>query len=137
MTIKAQAKCLVGQYPNDLVLDDLEDELRQYTKFHHSMGIVKNRALSILNAIYEKKIESLYPQICVCLRIFLAIPVSVEAEERSFSKLALINHLRSSMSQERLSSLMTLSIEHKLAKQMDYEQLIDTFATEKARKINF
>ena len=137
VTIKAQAKCLVDQCPNDLVLDNLEDELRHYTKFHHSIGIVKNRALFILNAIYEKKIESLYPQMCVCLRIFLAIPVSVEAGERSFSKLVLINRLRPSMSQERLSSLMTLSIEHKLAKQMDYEQLIDAFAAEKARKINF
>ena len=138
MQVKEQAKRLADQYPKDLVQDDLEDELRHYAKFHHSTGLVKNRALTILNSIYEKKIESLYPQICVCLRIFLAIPVSVASGERSFSKLALIkNRLRSTMSQDRLSSLMMLSIEHKLVRQMNYEKLIDSFADEKARKTNF
>ena len=137
VTIKEQAKHLVDHYPNDLVLDDLEDELQHYTKFHHSIGMVKNRAISILKSIYKRKIESLYPQICVCLQIFLAIPISVAAGECSFSKLAHIkHHLRSFLSQERLSSLMTLSIEHKLAKQISYEKLIDAFAAEKARKIN-
>ena len=138
MQVKEQAKRLADPYPKDLIQDDLEDELRHYAKFHHSTGLVKNRALTILNSIYEKKIESLYPQICVCLRIFFAIPVSVASGECSFSKLALIkNRLRSTMSQDRLSSLMMLSIEHKLARQMNYEKLIDSFADEKARKINF
>ena len=88
---------------------------------------MKNRALSVLNYIYEKKIESLYPQICVCMRIFLAIPVSVASGERSFSKLALIkNCSRSTMSKERLASVMMISIERKLVRQIDYENLIDT-----------
>ena len=55
VTIKEQAKHLVDQSPNYFVLDDLEDELRHYTKFHHSVGMVKNRAISILNSIYGKK----------------------------------------------------------------------------------
>ena len=50
--MKEQAKHIVDHYQNDLVLDDLEDELRLYTKFHHSIGTVKNRAISILNSIY-------------------------------------------------------------------------------------
>ena len=66
VTIKAQAKHLDDQHPNDLVLNDLEDELY---KFHHSIGIVKNRALAILNTIYQKKTESLYPQICLFANI--------------------------------------------------------------------
>jgi hypothetical protein len=45
----------------------------------------------------------------------MTIPISVASAERSFSKLQLIkNYLRSTMSQERLSGLATLSIEHKL-----------------------
>ena len=65
VTIKKKAKHLVDHYPNYFVLDDLEDELRHFTKFQHSIDMVKNRAISILNSIYEKKIESLYPQIYV------------------------------------------------------------------------
>ncbi|CAB4018775.1 zinc finger MYM-type 1-like, partial [Paramuricea clavata] len=138
--IQEQAQCLAYSYPNDIVKDDLEEELRHFVKFFQLLGTStkRNRALSILNHIYDKKLECLYPQICICLRIFLSIPVSVASGERSFSKLALIkNRLRSTMSQERLSSLMLLSIEHKFARTLDYEDLISTFAREKARKNRF
>ena len=135
--VKEQAKRLTDSYPNDVSKDDLEEELRHFLKFFQVLGASskRNRALNLINHIYEKKLECLYPQICICLRIFLLIPVSVASGERSFSKLALIkNRLRSTMSQERLNSLMLLSIEHELAGTLDYEGLIDTFATEKARK---
>jgi hypothetical protein len=45
--------------------------------------------------------------------------------ERSFSKLKLIKtYLRLSMSQERLSSLPTLSIENSIAQNLDFSELI-------------
>jgi hypothetical protein len=74
---------------------------------------VKNRKnpmpLNILNFIKKFNMEDLYPNIWVSLRILLIIPVSGASGERSFSKLKLIKtYLRSSMSQERLSSLATL-----------------------------
>ncbi len=48
--------------------------------------------------------------------IFLTIPVTVASAERSFSKLKLIkNYFRSTMSQEKLSTLSILSIENELA----------------------
>ena len=136
--IKHQAEHLVQQYPNDLSLEDLQEELRHFVKFSQSIGATRNKGLALLNLIYEKKLEGLYPQVCICFRIFLSIPVSVASGEGSFSKIALIkNRLRSTMTQDRLSSLMTLSIEHELARQIDYDYIIDQFATEKARKISF
>ena len=49
--------------------------------------------------------------------------------ERSFSKLKLINNfLRSTMSQQRLSDLGTLAIEHEIARKIDYSNIIDHFA---------
>ena len=125
-------------YGNDLSLEDLEKELRHFVKFSQSIGPTRNKGLTLLNLIYEKKLESLYPQVCICLRIFLPIPGSVACGERPFSKLALIkNRLRSTMTQDRLSSLIALSIEHELAKPIDYDNIIDQFATKKARKIHF
>lgn len=137
--VKEQAKRLAESYPNDVIEEDLEEELRHYAKFFQDLGVKavakKNKAIALLNYIFEKKIESLYPQICICLRIFLSIPVSVASGERSFSKLALIkSRLRSTMTQERIANLMVLSIEHRLARCLNFEDLIDSFAAEKARK---
>lgn len=135
--VKEQAKRLAESYPNDVIEEDLEEELRHYAKFFQDLGVKavakKNKAIALLNYIFEKKIESLYPQNCICLRIFLSIPVSVASGERSFSKLALIkSRLRST--QERIANLMVLSIEHRLARCLNFEDLIDSFAAEKARK---
>lgn len=58
--------------------------------------------------------------------------------ERAFSKLKIIkNYLRSTISQDRLSGLATLSIENELVETLDYDQLIDQFALQKARKKQF
>ncbi|XP_060878211.1 uncharacterized protein LOC132950689 [Metopolophium dirhodum] len=56
--------------------------------------------------------------------------------ERTFSKLKLIKtYLRSTMSQQRLTGLATISIEKELSEQLNYEDIINDFASKKARKI--
>ena len=58
--------------------------------------------------------------------------------ERSFSKLKLIkSYLRSIMSQERLSELAILSIENEMLTEFECENLINNFASQQTRKINF
>ena len=69
------------------------------------------------------------------LRIFVSIPVSVAGGERSFSKLSLVKScIRSTMLQERLSALVMLSAERELAKTLDYNDIINSFAVQKPRK---
>jgi len=81
---------------------------------------------------------SSFPNINIALRILLTIPVASAGVERAFSKLKIIkNYLRSTISQDRLSGLATLSIENELAETLDYDQLIDQFALQKARKKKF
>ena len=68
-------------------------------------------------------------------RILLIIPVTVASIERSFSKLKLIKfYLRSTMSQERLSGLVILSIENEMLEKLEYKNLISNFVSQKARK---
>ncbi|XP_063775718.1 uncharacterized protein LOC134911440 [Pseudophryne corroboree] len=87
------------------------DELISIQKFVENMAMPT--PLNTLNFIKTSKLEDLYPNTWVSLRILLTTPVSVATGERSFSKLKLIKtYLRSSMSQEMLSSLATLSIEN-------------------------
>ena len=70
--------------------------------------------------------------------MYLTVPVTLATAERSFSKLKLIkNFLRSCMSQERLSGLSLLSMEHERAKTLDFRKAIKQFASAKARRKNF
>ena len=79
--------------------------------------------------------EGIFPNVCISLRIFLTLPVTIAFAERSFSKLKLIkNYLRSTMLQERLSDLTVLGIESELARLVDFTQVIDSFASTKARR---
>ena len=75
---------------------------------------------------------------CTAFLLFLTIPVTTASAERSFSKLKLIKtYLRNSMGQERLRSLAILSIEHSKARNLKFDDIINTFAEQKARKKEF
>ena len=51
--------------------------------------------LQLLNKLVCLKLQSLFPNIFIALRLFLTLPVSVASAERSFSKLKLIKELPS------------------------------------------
>ena len=84
------------------------------------------------------KLADCYPNVVIAYRVLLTVPVTVASAERSFSKLKLIKtYLRSSMSQDRLNGLATLSIEKEMLKNIDVDVSINDFASQKARKNNF
>lgn len=92
----------------------------------------------VLNFIKDCNLQELYPNVWIALRILLTIPVTVASGERSFSKLKLIKtYLRSTISQSRLTNLATLSIENKIAENIDFDNLIKEFADRKARNVKF
>ena len=45
-------------------------------------------SFQLLNGIYAKGVENIFPQICIALRIFVTIPVLVAGGEKSFNKLS-------------------------------------------------
>ncbi len=74
----------------------------------------------------------------VAYRILLTIPVTVASAERSFSKLKLIKtYLRTTMSQERLSGLAMISIENEFLDGLNYDELIEEFASKNERRSVF
>ncbi|XP_065654528.1 zinc finger MYM-type protein 1-like [Hydra vulgaris] len=94
--------------------------------------------LDLLNFILKNNLADCVPNTVIALRILLTLPVSVASGERSFSKLKLIKtFLRTSMQQERLAGLATLSIEHEIARNINLMELVSTFAKTKARKGKF
>ncbi|XP_048513424.1 zinc finger MYM-type protein 1-like [Athalia rosae] len=94
--------------------------------------------LQVLNYLKENDVTTIFPNLVIALRILLTLPVSVASGERSFSKLKMIkNYLRSTMSQERLVGLATISIESEICESLNYNDLISEFAQIKARKVRF
>lgn len=92
-------------------------------------------AIDIFNLIKKKNMENLVPNMVIAYRIMLSTPVSVASGERSFSELKIIkNYLRNAMNQERLNSLGIISIESDVAKSINYNDIIEDFASSKARK---
>lgn len=124
---------------SDINGDDLFNELLHVKSIleigHEKIGA---RPKDVLRAIKKTDSRDLFTNLWVALRILLTIPVTVASAERSFSKLKLIKtYLRSTMSQDRLNSLATLSIENDEAKKIDFKNILTKFAIAKARKIPF
>ena len=120
----------------DVSEKELRDEILHLKKIHNANFCDNSlNPLSLLNTILRMKLEGIFPNTCIALRIFLTLPVTIVTAERSFSKLKLIkNYLRSTMSQSRLVDLALLSIESELARTIDFNSVIDNFATIKARR---
>lgn len=88
--------------------------------------------------IENSSLASTYPDVLTACFMYLTVPVTVAKAERSFSKLKLIkNYLRSSMSQQRLTDLALLSIENDRARKIDFDRIIDVFASVKSRRKSF
>ena len=86
---------------------------------------------------FAKKMD-MFPHVLLAYRILLTVPVTVASAERSFSKLKLLkSYLRSTVSQERLNGLAILSIESKFLANIDYDKVIDVFASKNARRHRF
>jgi hypothetical protein len=105
---------------------------------HHIKNMDTVKQLADLLMIQHSSLTSSFSDVCTALFMFLTVPVTVATAERTFSKLRIIkNYLRSTMSQERLSGLALLSIENDRAQKLDFNKIIDIFATEKSRKKYF
>ncbi|XP_023734603.2 uncharacterized protein LOC111882471 [Lactuca sativa] len=71
----------------------------------------------------------------IAYRILLTIPVIVASAEKSFSKLKLLkSYLHSTMNQQRLSDLSMISTENEILETIEYDELINQFAIENARR---
>ena len=73
-----------------------------------------------------------FPTLCIAYRLLLTIGYSIASCEQSFSKLKQIQtYLRSSMSNQRLSSLLLISIEKKFLTSEVEEAVVQTFVDSK------
>lgn len=131
-------KCtLFVEYYNTDVTDELFEEMKQLIIIFPANFQTEEptTAINVLNQIHILGLAEIFANVVIALRIFLTIPSSVASAERSFSALKRIKDvLRSTMCQDRLSSLGLLSVETELARKLNKEALVDTFIEQKLRK---
>jgi hypothetical protein len=83
-------------------------------------------------------ISETFPNVEIALRMYLCMFVTNCSGERSFSTLNRVKSaIRTSMSDDRLNSLMLLSIESELLRCVDFSNIVADFASRKARKVKF
>jgi hypothetical protein len=91
----------------------------------------------MLQLITEHNFTSVYPYAGVALRIFLCTPSTNCSAERSFSTLKRIkNYFRSTIAQDRCLALAVLTIEDEITTLLDFEKIINDFASSESRKKN-
>ena len=89
-----------------------------------------------LNYIWKKQLLEVYPNLFIALRVVMTCPISAGSAERSFSKRIKTFH-RSTTMDDTLTSLALISMESTCVRSLDYNDIIDVFATAKARKKSF
>ncbi|XP_065668021.1 uncharacterized protein LOC136088264 [Hydra vulgaris] len=119
--------------------ENLESELKRFViVLKEEKNALLKSAYDFLNCTYKEELQETYPNLIIALRIILILPVTVASVERSFSILKLIKTFhRSTMVDERLSSLAMLSIENEVARTLSYEGIINEFASMKTRRKPF
>ena len=86
--------------------------------------------LDVLQTLHQTGLHRVYGELYQLYRLFVTLPVTTASCERSFSKLTIVkSKLRSTTAQERLENLMILFIESDITAILNYESVIDSFAS--------
>jgi hypothetical protein len=128
---------LFSKYSCDLDAYLLTTKMLSLKRLLSDKNIPKtSRPIDVVDFIVKNDLQEVFPNVITTYFLLLTIPVSIASCERSFSKLKLIkNYIRSTMSQMRLTGLSLLSIEQEIARSLSLNNIIDQFASVKARKL--
>ncbi|KAJ8887747.1 hypothetical protein PR048_013965 [Dryococelus australis] len=120
--VSRKSSNLVKSYPADLE-ESLVEGLLNFIEVLKTELLISNESKSkqelvevqLYRLITENSLECCFPNVETALYIYSSLMVTNCIGERSFSKLKRIkNELRTTMSQNRLNNLTTMSIEHEL-----------------------
>ena len=122
-------KPLAEHYKLDI--ESLESELKlvpKVIKRHEVENNIKIKTIFDLMQLLEKYKLAFSEMYILCI-ISIIIPPSSAGVERTFSSLRQIkNYMRNKMTNKRLTNIAILSIEKKIAKNLDLEVVVDKFA---------
>ena len=115
---------------SDIDANELYVELKLLRDFIPKGNMGPVEVLSFL------KRHDCFPNASIAYRVLLTIPVTVASAERSFSKLKLLkSYMRTTMTQQRLNDLATISLESEVLKKIDYEEIIEDFISKNPKRM--
>ncbi|KAG8451639.1 hypothetical protein GDO86_003726 [Hymenochirus boettgeri] len=131
--LRISADNLKQHYQNDLE-DTFTEEFIQFSSLTSQESL--KSPMAMLQFIITHDLQQTFPNVETMLRVFLCMPVANASGERSFSCLKRIkNERRTTMGQDRLSALSLLAVESDLVRQLNFDDIVDTFAKAKSRKV--
>lgn len=133
--LREKAADLQRRYHTDLE-NEFCEEIFQFKDFicHDE----PSSARELLMSMRKRKLQAIFPNVDVALRLYLTLPVTNASGELSFSKLRLVkSRLRSTIAQQKLSHLTLMSIESDLLHKVDFTDVIRDFAAKKSRRRHF
>lgn len=97
-------------------------------------SFLQNKETFELADIINTVNQSVYPNLYKHLQLAITIPVSSSTCERSFSTMRRVKTwLRTTMAEDRFSSLAMLNIERDLSNKIDTEVIVNKFAEQDRR----
>jgi hypothetical protein len=107
-------------------------QFKKITESFHNNDLSMN---GLLKKLSNSPLKATFPNVLIILRIFACMPCTNASGERSFSVLRRVkNYLRSTLSQDKTSSLSLLSIENEMLRSIDWSSIIKEFVNKKIRK---
>ena len=129
-------------FADDINADALELEMKLIRSSKMIKDILaketKERKPSLVD-LYRELLQEpeCFPNLSKIIKIALTLPLTSASAERSFSKLKIIkNRLRSTMRQDRLESLMLMSVESDICRDLDIDGLVERFTNAAPRRWN-
>jgi len=94
----------------------------------------KRNAQELCKMLYTNDLIDIYPNVTTALRMYLCTFATNCTAERSFSALKRVkSHLRSTLESDRLNATSILHIESEMLRSINYDDIIDDFASKKVR----
>ncbi|KAL5239307.1 hypothetical protein ACI65C_006717 [Semiaphis heraclei] len=137
LTLREKALHIVNIYNQDIDTLFIE-KIIQFKKIAKSFSEEDLTINGLFTKLSNSPLALTFPNVLIILRIYACMPCSNASSERSFSVLRRIkNYLRSTLSQNKTSSLTLLCIENDILRNMDWSDTIHTFLSVKVRKKDF
>lgn len=131
-TLRQHCQDFANHFETDVVSSSLYEEIvDSLTLFRSGNKDFAKNAKDFLASLVQLGWD-VFPNLCIAYRLLLTVGYSIASCERSFSKLKLVEtYLRSSMSNQRLSSLALISIEKKFLTTEVKEAVVQAFVDSK------
>jgi hypothetical protein len=125
----------------------LEDALRKdkqsgidandlYVELKFLQGFIPRENMGPVEVLNFLKRHDCFPNASIAYRVLLTIPVIVVSVEWSFSKLKLLkSYMRTTMTQQRLNDLATISLESEVLEKIDYKNIIEDFISKNPKRM--